>query len=80
MTLFEILNFNRELITRLYSIGFKLHDFQFISLYADYQRLHALGEKTTYIVALLSERYSVSERKVYDIIRRFGMDCTPCAV
>lgn len=80
MTLFEILNFNRELITRLDSVGFRLRDCRFVPLYADYQRLHALGEKTTYIVALLSDRYDVSERKVYDIIRRFGMDCTPCAV
>lgn len=33
------------------------------------------GNKMTYIVAALSEKYSVSERKVYSIIDRLGKDC-----
>lgn len=38
------------------------------------------GEKTTYAVAFLANKYSVSERKVYDIIKRFGKHCTLGAV
>lgn len=38
------------------------------------------NEKTTYIVRALSERYNVSERNVYKIIKRFKKRCIPDAV
>lgn len=34
----------------------------------------------TYIVSYLSLKYNVSERKVYDIVKRFGKHCTIDAV
>ena len=80
MTLFEILNFQKESIDRLISAGFKPSDCRYVTLYADYMKMHRQGEKVTYIVALLSERYKVSERKVYNIIKKFETDCTTGAV
>lgn len=80
MTLFEILNFNKELIDRLISVGFKPDDCRYVPLYADYMRMHGRGEKVTYIVSALSEKYDVSERKVYNVIKKFGTDCTAGAV
>ena len=80
MTLFEILNFNRELLNKLFSIGFKLEDCHYIDLYSDYERMKADGEKVTYIVTHLSSKYGISERKVYEVIKRFGKHCTPGAV
>lgn len=38
------------------------------------------GEKTTYAVLYLANKYSVCERKVYDLIKRFGKRCTFGAV
>ena len=38
------------------------------------------GEKVGYIVAVLAERYGVSERTVYDVVKRFGQDCKPFSV
>ena len=80
MTLFEILNFNKELIDRLISVGFKPTDCRYVALYADYMKMHGRGEKVTYIVSALSERYKVSERKVYNIIKKFETNCTAGAV
>lgn len=80
MTLFEILNFNKELIDRLISVGFKPDDCRFVPLYADYRKMHQNGEKVTYIVSELSARYEVSERKVYSIIKKFETNCTVGAV
>ena len=37
-------------------------------------------EKVTYIVRLLSEKYGVSERNVYKIIKRFKKCCMPDTV
>lgn len=80
MTLFEILYFNRELIKRLQNAGYKLDDCRYIELYNDYERMHSQGDKVTYIVSLLSEKYCVSERKIYSLIKRFGTNCTVGAV
>lgn len=80
MTLFEILNFNKELIDRLVSIGFRLEDIRYIELYAEYERMQEQGDKVTYIVSFLSEKYGVCERNIYNIIKRFGSNCTAGAV
>lgn len=80
MTVFEILKFNRELLLRLSNLGFKPGDCIYLELYDEYMRMRDEGEKMTYIVIYLSSKYGVCERKVYDIIRRFGMDCSSDAV
>lgn len=36
MTLFEILNFNRELLERLAGTGYKPDDYKYIDLYREY--------------------------------------------
>lgn len=77
MKVIEILNFNRELLKRLQAAGIRLEDARYIDLYADYTRLL---EKVSYAVAVLSEKYSVSERKVYALVKRFQSDCKTLAV
>lgn len=57
-----------------------MEDEEFVDLYSDYTTLLTKGEKVSYIVAVLSERYAVSERKVYGLIKHFQTDCTPSAV
>ena len=80
MKIIEILKFNRELIKKLKTLGIRLEDDAFVDLYTDYPTLLNRGEKVSYIVALLSEKYAVSERKVYTLIKRFKSDCKPLAV
>lgn len=68
------------MISRMISVGFKLDDCRYIELYKDYERMHRQGEKVTYIVSMLSDKYKVSERKIYSIIKRFGTHCKQGAV
>ena len=75
MKVIEILNFNKELLNRIRGIGIRLSDCRYIDLYNEYQTLQMQGEKITYIVAVLSEKYSISERKVYDLVKRFNSNC-----
>lgn len=75
MKVFEILSFNRELLNRLFSTGVKANDYIYVDLYNDYMHMRNNGNKMTYIVAALSEKYLVSERNVYSIIDRLGKDC-----
>lgn len=76
MKIFEILSFNREILDRLDRLGIHPDDHKHLDLYNDYRTMKARGEKVTYIVAILAERYAVSERKVYNLIARLGKDCT----
>lgn len=60
--------------------GIKADDVQYISLYDEYRFLTEQGEKVSYIVAVLAERYGISERKVYMLIKHMQSDCNPDAV
>ncbi|KAA6334810.1 hypothetical protein EZS27_016906 [termite gut metagenome] len=80
MKIFEILSFNRELLCRLSAVGTKANDYLYVDLYQDYLKMRNAGEKMTYIVAVLSGKYVVSERQVYCVIDRLGRDCNACAV
>lgn len=76
----EILKLNKELLKICRDVGIRVDDVQYIELYNDYNRLLAEGEKVSYTVAILAERYAVSERKVYTLIKRMRSDCNLCAV
>lgn len=80
MTIFEILKFNREPLERLLHAGIRLEDTRYVDLFAGFKKMTDSGEKVSYAVAVLAERYNVSERKVYSLIRRFQADCTEGAV
>lgn len=56
------------------------NDYKYIKLYEDYNKARKTGEKVGYVVAVLAERYQVSERTVYDVVRRFGQDCKSVSV
>ncbi|WP_294549494.1 hypothetical protein [uncultured Bacteroides sp.] len=80
MKVIELLNFNRELLKKLQEAGIRLEDARYIDLYMDYVRLLNQGDKVSYVVAVLSEKYSVSERKVYALVKHFQSDCKTVAV
>lgn len=80
MTIFEVLNFNRELLERLRRIGVRLEDTTYIDLFVDFNNMVGAGDKVSYAVAVLADKYGVSERMVYALIKRFRTDCNPGAV
>lgn len=75
MTIYEALNFNREVLEKLKSAGVRLEDCAYIDLYSDYEKLIGGGNKVSYIVAHLAEKYRVSERRVYYLIKHFRSEC-----
>ncbi|MEI3469530.1 MAG: hypothetical protein V8Q76_12945 [Bacteroides intestinalis] len=80
MKVIEILNLNRELLKIFRKVGIRLEDVQYIDLYNEYRELQSKGNKVSYIVAVLADRYGISERKVYSLIKRFQSDCNLLAV
>lgn len=80
MKIIDVLKFNRELIKSLRIVGIRLEDEQFVDLYTDYTVMRQGGEKVSYIVAVLADRYVISERTVYSLIKRFSSECNLFAV
>lgn len=80
MTIYEILSFNKELLRRLFDAGIQTKDYRYVDLFRDYIDMLNEGNKTTYAVSVLSDRYAISERKVYDVIRKLASDCKNSAV
>lgn len=80
MTIFEVLQFNRELLDRIRNSGIRLTDTEYIDLFVDYNNMVAAGDKVSYAVACLATSYRISERKVYSLIKRFQSDCNSGAV
>ncbi|KAA6351209.1 hypothetical protein EZS27_001355 [termite gut metagenome] len=80
MKVYELLSFNREFLRRIYNAGIKSEDYKYVDLYNEFESRKMKGEKVTYIVASLSVKYAISERKIYSIIDRLKRDCNTCAV
>lgn len=80
MKIIEIVKINRELLKNLHAAGVRMEDTEYINLYADYHKLKENGEKVSYIVAVLADRYDISERTVYNLIKRFSSECNLFAV
>ncbi len=75
MKVIEILKIGENFLKILQNECIKVEDARFVPLYEEYREIVAKGGKTTYAVTLLSEKYHISERKVYYLIRRLGKDC-----
>ena len=80
MKIIEIVKINKELLKNLHAAGVRMEDEQFVDLYADYTTMHQRGEKMSYIVAVLADRYDISERTVYSLVKRFSSECNLFAV
>ena len=74
MKIIEILRFNREILERLSKNDIRTDDWEYVDLYNEYEQLRKEGEKVTWIIDMLSEKYGCSERTIHRIISRFRND------
>ena len=75
MKVIEALKLNKEILLRMQDMGIRLEDCNYVDLFNDYEEMKAKGLKITYIVTILSDIYHISERKVYNLLKRFQTDC-----
>lgn len=75
MTIYEALKISGCMIEQIERAGAKPSDYKYVRLFEEYRSARESGEKVSYIVAVLAKRYSVSERSVYEIVKRLGNDC-----
>ena len=76
MKVCELLAFNQELLEKMVSAGIRHDDYRHVELYNEYTVMKERGEKVTYIVAHLSDRYKLSERFIYAFVSRMKKEIT----
>lgn len=80
MNLYDALNICKQPLQVLTKLGYKPGDERYLPMYSDYLDLVERGEKKTYTVAILAERYAISERTVYSVVKRFSYCCNDITV
>lgn len=75
MRVYEIMFLIPDLLKTLHENGIKTEDYVYIEMYKEYLNMKNRGHKTTYIVATLSEKYHICERKVYKVMERMERRC-----
>ena len=70
MTVYEILSLNKELLLRLDKLGIRTSDHIQVDIYNDFLKYKAQGDKVSYAVLMLSKKYNLSERSIYNIIKK----------
>lgn len=75
MTVYEALKMCGGMIEKLEKAGVKPSDHKYIAMFEDYRRARKRGEKISYVVACLAKQYNMSERNVYEVVKRLGNDC-----
>ena len=67
--------FSSEMLKRLHECGIRIDDYKYLHMLVEYEDMMLSGEKKTYVVASLSEKYGMCERKFYKVIARLMKDC-----
>lgn len=55
--------------------GIKVNHVKYLRMYEEYVNRVKNKEKKSYVVMCLSEKYNISERQVYYLIKTFEKDC-----
>jgi len=80
MKVIEILKLGQNWLELLQKSCIRMDDVRFIGMYYEYQQLIRDGNKKSYAIAFLSEKYNICERQVYYMIKKFSADCNVDAV
>lgn len=80
MTQYEALKLSGRLIEQLEAVGVRPSDHKYLRLFEDWREAKQRGEKVAYVVACLANKYRVSERTVYDVVKRLESDCKSVSV
>ena len=76
----EVVKLTGEMLKRLHGFGIKMDDYKYLEMYEEVKRIVGRGNKMTYAVAVMCEKYNVCERTVYKVVKHFDENCTKQAV
>ena len=74
MKIIELLRFNKEIRKRMSLNNIRTDDWEYVEMFNEYEQMRNAGEKITWIVSALADKYECSESSVHRIISRFKND------
>lgn len=74
MKAYELLKVNESLLRTMDGASLAIGDVKYIELISEFERLTVAGEKKTYIIQLLADKFNIAERTIYRIIERLMQD------
>lgn len=75
MKVVELLKICGEMLKTLHENGISIDDYKHLPMLFDFQSMKECGDKTSYIVLVLSRKYNICERKVYKVLNKLLKDC-----
>lgn len=72
MIVADLVRIGAKMMELLSKYGIGIDDYRYIPLYEEYCKMVGNGDKATYVVTVLSEKYNISERSIYRLLKRFG--------
>ncbi len=70
MIVSDLIKICEEFLKLLSKYDIRVDDYKYTSLFSEYANMVAKGHKVSYIVAVLAERYKISEASVYRLLRK----------
>lgn len=74
MKAYELLKVNESLLRTMDGASLTIGDVKYIDLVYEFERLTMAGEKKTYIIQVIADKFNIAERTVYRIIERLMQD------
>lgn len=74
MNVYEFLNTHKGVMEQLQTLPIQPSDVRYLELYKEYSRLMKEGHKKTYVLQYLSDEYSVDERTIYRVVKKFSTE------
>ena len=71
MRTFDLVKISKSLLKTLSKLDIKMDDYQYVDMFDEYEEMVNNGDKVSYIVTFLSQKYKISEASIYRLIRRF---------
>lgn len=72
MTRYEIIKMNEQLFRLLNDNGIDTKDLNYLPMVEEFRKMKSKKHKVNYIVVYLSNKYDITERGIYKIVKRFG--------
>lgn len=74
MKAYELLNINESLLKVMDSLSLAISDVKYVPVIKEYLRLMGEGNKKTYVVQILSDKYDIAERTLYRVVDKMMGD------
>lgn len=74
MKAYELLNINESLLKVMDSLSLAISDVKYVPVIKEYLRLMGEGNKKTYVIQVLSDKYDIAERTLYRVVEKMMGD------